>query len=224
MLRPLTFLDQNDPETYLRMAEFALGDHLLVCPITQAGADGRWMYLPKGEWYYYWTDELKAGGAEVWASADLTRIPLFIKAGAVVPMQPIMQYVGEQVVEQLTLHVYYKNGTAESVLYDDGGEGYAYHEGQQTTRRFTVVGNAISLTLRQASQGEYQTPYSTYRVVLHGLPAAIAAATADAQAVAPEEYPATETTVAAPAVVVGVGFGEVKIELAPPTAEVVAPA
>jgi alpha-glucosidase len=214
MLRPLTFLDQNDPETYLRMAEFSLGDNLLVCPITQAGADGRWMYLPKGEWYYYWTDELKAGGQEVWASADLTRIPLFMKAGAVVPMQPVMQYVGEKVVEQLTLHVYYKNGTAESVLYDDGGEGYAYQDGQQTTRRFRVTGDATSLTLTQASEGDYQTPYSTYRVVLHGLPAAIEAATADAQALSLGEYPATETTVAAPAVVASVSFSEVKISLA----------
>jgi alpha-glucosidase len=225
MLRPLTFLDQNDPETYLRMAEFSLGDNLLVCPITQAGADGRWMYLPKGEWYYYWTDELKAGGQEVWASADLTRIPLFIKAGAVVPMQPVLQYVGEKVVEQLTLHVYYKNGAATSVLYDDGGEGYAYQEaGQQTTRRFTVTGNATALTLAQAGEGDYQTPYTTYRVVLHGLPAAIAAATADAQALPLGEYPATETTIAAPAVVVGVGFEEVRIEFAAQLAEVPAKA
>lgn len=96
MLRPLTFLDQNDPETYLRMAEFSLGDNLLVCPITAQGADGRWMYLPRGYWYYYWTDDLQAGGSEVWASADLTRIPLFVKAGAVVPMQPVLQYVGEK--------------------------------------------------------------------------------------------------------------------------------
>jgi alpha-glucosidase len=131
-----------------------------------------------------------------------------------------MQYVGEQVVEQLTLHVYYKNGMATSVLYDDGGEGYAYQEaGQQTTRRFTVTGTAAALTLTQAIQGDYQPPYATYRVVLHGLPAAVAAATADAQPLPLAEYPATETTVAAPAVVVGADFAEVKIELALPVAE-----
>ncbi|RZK92633.1 MAG: DUF5110 domain-containing protein, partial [Hymenobacter sp.] len=212
MLRPLTFLDQNDPETYLRMAEFSLGDNLLVCPITQAGVDGRWMYLPKGHWYYYWTDELKAGGAEVWASADLTRIPLFIKAGAVVPMQPIMQYVGEKAVEELTLHVYYKAGTAESVLYDDGGEGYAYQQGQQTTRYFTVVGNASTLTLGQRTEGDYPPSYATYRVVLHGLPAAPLVASADGQPVALGTCPATETTVAAPALTVNVSLKELTIE------------
>jgi len=213
MLRPLTFLDQNDPETYLRMAEFSLGDNLLVCPITQPGADGRWMYLPKGQWYYYWTDELKAGGAEVWAAADLTRIPLFIKAGAVVPMQPVMQFVGEKVVEELTLHVYYKAGTAESMLYDDGGEGYAYQQGQQTTRRFTVAGDASGLTLRQDMEGSYQPSYATYRVVLHGLPSAPLTVTADGQPVALGSHEATETTVAAPEVVVSANLHELKIEL-----------
>jgi len=218
MLRPLTFLDQNDPETYLRMAEFGLGDNLLVCPITQADSDGRWVYLPKGEWYYYWTDELRSGGAEVWAAADLTRIPLFIKAGAVVPMQPVMQYVGEQVVEELTLHVYYKNGVAESVLYDDGGEGYGYQQGAKAVRRFTVAGDANSLALSQKIEGDYHPSYATYQVVLHGLPAAIWAATADGRAVAAGEYPATGATVVAPAVVVGAGFGKVRVALVEPVA------
>lgn len=170
MLRPLTFLDQNDTETYLRMAEFGLGDHLLICPITQPGADGRWMYLPRGDWYYYWTDEPKTGGAEVWAHAPLDRIPLFVKAGAVLPMQPVMQYVGEKVVDELILHVYYKNGAADSILYDDGGEGYGYQEGRQTTRRFTVLGTEKTLTLTQTTEGDYQPAFRRYRVVLHGCP------------------------------------------------------
>ncbi|TPG67571.1 DUF4968 domain-containing protein [Hymenobacter nivis] len=214
MLRPLTFLDQNDPETYLRMAEFSLGDNLLVCPITSPGTDGRWMYLPRGDWYYYWTDGLQAGGTEVWASADLTRIPLFVKAGAVVPMQPVLQYVGEKVVDQLTLHVYYKNGTAESCLYDDGGEGYAYQEqGQQTVRRFTATGTATELVLAQAIEGPYQPAYATYRVVLHGLPLVATGALADGQ---PAELLSIEleTGLVLPGFVVGTGFGELRVSLA----------
>jgi len=182
MLRPLVFLDQNDTNTYLRMAEFSLGDHLLVCPITTPGADGRWMYLPFGDWYYWWTDELKAGGAEVWASAGLDRIPLFVRAGAVVPLAPIMQYVGEKVIDELTLHVYFKNGTTESVLYDDGGEGYGYQEGQRTVRRFTVAGSDKGLLLTQSIEGDYAPAYATYRLVLHGLPFVPAQAVVDGTA------------------------------------------
>jgi alpha-glucosidase len=216
MLRPLTFLDQHDPETYLRQAEFGFGDNLLVCPVTQAGAEGRWLYLPRGEWYYYWTDEPQAGSREVWAAADLTRIPLYVRAGAVLPMQPIMQYVGEKPIDELTLHVYYKNGTHESVLYDDGGEGYGYQQGDQMVRRFTVVGNENELVIMQEMKGDYQPSYATYRVVLHGLPGAVASSTANGQALPLCEHPATETTGAAPAVVVSVDFAEVKIELAAP--------
>ena len=197
MLRPRPFLDQNDPETYLRLAEFSLGDSLLVCPITQPGVDGRWMYLPRGEWYYYWTDEFKTGGQEVWAAADLTRIPLFVKAGAVLPLQPVMQYVGEKPVEELTLHVYYINGTAESLLYDDGGEGYAYQEqGQQTLRRFLVSGDADSLSITQTIEGPYQPSYGRYRLVLHGLPGAVSSALIDGQAAG--EIAASEATTAPP--------------------------
>ncbi|SHK96697.1 glycoside hydrolase family 31 protein [Hymenobacter psychrotolerans] len=181
MLRPLTFLDQTDTETYLRMAEFGLGDHLLVCPITQAGADGRWMYLPRGDWFYYWTDEARAGGAEVWAAAGLDRIPLFVRAGAVIPFYPVQQYVGEKVIEEVTLHVYFKAGQESSVLYDDGGEGYGYQSGQQTTRRFTVTGTEKGLLLQQTIEGDYQPSFARYRVVVHGLPFAATAYSTDGQ-------------------------------------------
>ena len=214
MLRPLTFLDQNDPETYLRMAEFSLGDNLLVCPITQPGVDGRWMYLPRGEWYYYWTDELKSGGQEVWASADLDRIPLFVKAGAVVPMQPVMQYVGQKPVMELTLHVYYLNGTTESLLYDDGGEGYAYQDqDQQTLRRFFVTGDATSLTLSQLTAGPYEPSYATYCVVLHGLPAPPATVAVNGKVVEALKEPLT-IELKYPSVVVSASFAELRIELA----------
>jgi alpha-glucosidase len=214
MLRPLTFLDQNDTETYLRMAEFGLGDNLLVCPITQPGAEGRWMYLPRGDWFYYWTDAPTAGGSEVWATADLTRIPLFVKAGAVLPMQPVLQYVGEKTIEELTLHVYFKNGKAESLHYDDGGEGYGYEEGHKTLRRFTVSGSATELVLTQTIEGDYQPSYGTYRVVLHGLPGSLTATT-DGQAATVTEA-TLETGLKLPNLVVPVGFGEVQVNLVPP--------
>jgi alpha-glucosidase len=210
MLRPLTFLDQNDTETYLRMAEFGLGDHLLVCPITQAGVDGRWMYLPRGDWFYYYTDEPKSGGAEVWATAGLDRIPLFVRAGAVLPFYPVQQYVGEKVIEEVTLHVYYKAGQESSVLYDDGGEGYGYLEGHQTTRRFTVVGTDKGLLLQQAIEGEYQPSFTRYRVVLHGLPFGATAYSTDGQPSEAEET-TLETGLTLPSVVVAAGFSELVI-------------
>jgi alpha-glucosidase len=170
MLKPLVYLDQYDSETYLRMAEFGLGENILVCPITQAEAEGRWLYLPRGNWYYYWTDELTVGGKEIWADAKLDRIPLYVKAGAVIPMYPVQQYVGEKEIKELTLHVYYKKGSHESTLYEDAGEGYDYETGQCTVKKFIVTGTADSLTLEQTAVGCFTASYKTYRIVLHGLP------------------------------------------------------
>ena len=211
MLRPLPFLDQNDTETSLRMAEFSLGDHLLICPITQAGVDGRWMYLPRGDWFYYYTDEPKAGGAEVWATAGLDRIPLFVRAGAVIPFYPVQQYVGELVIEEVTLHVYYKAGQQSSVLYDDGGEGYGYLEGHSTTRRFTVVGTDKNVVLQQAIEGDYQPSFTRYQVVLHGLPFGANTFLVDGQPVEMQEV-TLDTGLKLPGVVVESNFTELVIE------------
>ena len=128
-------------------------------------------------------------------------------------MQPVMQYVGEKAIEELTLHVYYKNGKAESVHYDDGGEGYGYQEGQRTVRRFTVTGSATDLVLTQAIEGDYPPSYATYRVVLHGVAGAIAV-TADGQP-APVTEATLETGLTLPSLVVPVGFGEVRVNVVP---------
>ncbi|MDQ4141070.1 MAG: DUF5110 domain-containing protein, partial [Bacteroidota bacterium] len=183
MLKPLVYLDQYDSETYLRMAEFGLGENLLVCPITQAEADGRWLYLPRGNWYYYWTDEVVAGGKEIWANAGLDRIPLYVQAGAVIPMYPVQQYVGEKEIEELTLHVYHKNGAHESTLFEDAGEGYGYELGNCMVKKFTTVGTTTSLSLEQIVTGMFLASYQRYKIVFHGLPFEVTSGTIDDQSI-----------------------------------------
>ncbi|QNF35726.1 DUF4968 domain-containing protein [Adhaeribacter swui] len=184
MLKPLVYLDQYDSETYLRMAEFGLGENLLVCPITQPEADGRWLYLPRGNWYYYWTDEIVAGGKEVWAEAKLDRIPLYVQAGAVIPMYPVQQYVGEKAIEALTLHVYHKNGAHQSTLFEDAGDGYGYQNGDCMIKKFATVGTTQSLNLQQTATGNFTPTYKVCKIVLHGLPFEITTAELDEQTIA----------------------------------------
>jgi alpha-glucosidase len=180
MLRPLVLLDQYDSETYLRMAEFGMGDDLLVCPITQPEADGRWLYLPKGNWFYYWTDDLCEGGAEIWAEAKLDRIPLYIKSGAVIPNYPVMQYVGQFVITELTLHVYHIEGEYESKMYDDGGDGYGYEEGLFNLVKWHTEGDNENLSIKQNIEGgAYKPTYDHYKIVFHGLPFKIKDAVVD---------------------------------------------
>ncbi|MDX2249865.1 MAG: glycoside hydrolase family 31 protein [Bacteroidia bacterium] len=170
ILRPLSFLDQNDPETLHRMEEFCLGDHLLVCPISEENAEGRYLYLPEGIWYDFHTNQPIPGEQEIWTDVTLADIPMYVRAGGVIPMAPVMQYIGERPVDEITLHVYYKNGEEKSTLYTDAGDGYDYLEGKYLVHNFRVSGESKKFTLSQFRNGAFHPSYDHFRVVFHGLP------------------------------------------------------
>ncbi len=170
-LRPLTFLDPGDTETHFRQDEFGVGDNLLVCPIMQEEVDGRWLYLPEGNWYYYWSDEYVAGRNEVWAEAPINIIPIYVRAGAVIPMYPLMQYVGEFAVEELFLHAYFEGKQVESFLYEDAGDGYEHLQGKFNTKKFRTFDQKEGYNIEQSyTHRGYEPTYKTSVVSIHGLP------------------------------------------------------
>lgn len=169
MIKPLSYVGQKDTETYYRMEEFGFGDHLLVCPISEPNVEGRWMYLPEGNWYYYWDDQVFEGKDEVWASAPINQFPIFIKEGAIIPTAPILQYVDEKKIETLTLHIYYKNGSETSTLYEDAGDGYD----ESNIVTFNLSGTKKNLLISQSREGKYKPTYKSYKVVFHGIPETI---------------------------------------------------
>lgn len=170
MLKSLVYFDQEDSQTHFRTDEFLFGDQILVCPIQEPNAKGRRMYIPRGRWYNYWTGELVEGGSEKWIDADLDKIPLFIKEGAIIPLYPVQQYVGEKKIEQLDLSVYFKEGVEQSTIYEDAGEGYDYAKGGYSIRNFRMRGKATELIIQQFKDGTYITPYSTLKININGLP------------------------------------------------------
>jgi len=171
-LRPLFMIDQNDPETYMRLSEFGCGDHLLACPIDKPGVDGRWMYLPQGDWYLFWNNQRYSGsGEEVWVGVTMETFPLLVKAGAVLPLGPVMQYVGQIKPEKLELRVYYSGAnTVESQLYVDEGEGYGYQKKQYSVSTFTTSGTENEMRISQKTEGKYSPDYTYYELKLIGLP------------------------------------------------------
>ena len=170
MLKPLVYYDQEDTQTHYRNDEFIFGNQILVCPILEPNAVGRRMYIPRGEWYNYWTNEFSTGGREVWIDTKFDEIPVFVKAGAIIPKYPVQQYVGELEFDELTLDLYFKNGKEKSVVYEDAQDGYDYKKGRYSFLSFRTIGKEKELIVQLHKEGKYDTPYSKYKINLIGLP------------------------------------------------------
>ena len=188
--RPLVYEFQADTAVYGIDDEFTFGDHLLVAPVTREGRDTRSVYLPAGRWYRYPFDSLYDGGraytvsaprVNPWARDDsvfVRGVPLFVQAGAVIPMQAVLQYVGERHLDTLELHVW-DGGSQASELYEDAGEGFAYRQGAFRVSRFLTSADATSLRLTVAQSGTYEGAASVFHVVVHGLAAKPGSVTVD---------------------------------------------
>jgi alpha-glucosidase len=187
--RPLLLAFQDDPTTHALDDQFMCGDHLLVAPILEEGATHRSVTLPAGGWYDVWSDELWMGPARVEVEAPLERIPIFARAGGVVPTAPAVRHVGERPLDRLILHVYpplpcaEQDARYESVLYEDDGETLAYQEGEFLLTRFTLSSERdgarqgkgakgaplARLDLRRETEGRYRPATDTFEVVIHGV-------------------------------------------------------
>ena len=170
ILKSLVLYDQEDVATHYRSDEFIFGDSILVCPILEPNSKGRRMYIPRGNWYNFWTDEVVEGGREVWVDADLDSMPIFIKEGAVIPKYPVQQYVDEKKFNEITLDVYFKIGTEKSQLFDDAHDGYDYKKGRYSLRTFKVTGKKNELILQQHKQGKFDADYNNFNIIFHKLP------------------------------------------------------
>jgi len=146
VMRPLVLEYPDDPLVREVDDEYLFGEWLLVAPVTKEGATGRRVVLPKGTWFDYWTGQRYDGGQtfEFPAAADV--LPVFAKAGAVIPLQPDMAYVDEKPVDPLIVEVY-PSGQSRYVLYEDDGASLAYQRGAfaRTTLTCSASPNAIEM-------------------------------------------------------------------------------
>lgn len=170
ILKSLVLYDQDDVQTHYRTDEFVFGENILVCPIIEQNARGRRMYIPRGNWYNYWTNERFKGGKELWVDADIESMPIFIKEGAIIPKYPIQQYVDELDFDEVTLDVYFKEGKEVSTLFDDANDGYDYTKGRYSLRTFKLSGKQNELIIQQHKEGKYTTKYKAFNLNIYGLP------------------------------------------------------
>ncbi|QDO93176.1 DUF4968 domain-containing protein [Formosa sediminum] len=173
ILKSLVLYDQDDIQTHYRTDEFMYGNDILVCPILEPNSKGRRMYIPRGKWYNFWTKELIKGGREIWIDTDLDTMPIFIKAGSIIPKYPVQLYVGEKEIDEVVLEVHYKLGKAQSLLFDDIHDGYDYTKGRYSLSKFKLNGKANELIIQQHTTGKFITPYTRFKLKFIGLPFSI---------------------------------------------------
>ncbi|WP_372490093.1 DUF5110 domain-containing protein [Chitinophaga sedimenti] len=170
MLRPLAFVAQKDVNTHNRNHEFMMGDSLLISHVHEAGLQEKEVYLPEGNWYYYFDDRHFEGKQLINIETPIDEMPLFVKAGAVVTHYPPMQYVGEKEFEEMILHVYYGEGVTHSILYEDAGDHYGYKNGQYNLVRFKQSSEKKLFRLKKKFVGRYEASYRHHHVFIHGIP------------------------------------------------------
>ncbi|HEX7049192.1 MAG TPA: TIM-barrel domain-containing protein [Longimicrobiales bacterium] len=129
--------------------EYLWGRDLLIAPVYEQGATTREVYLPEGEWYDWWTHERQSGGRTVTREVDLATMPIYVRAGAIIPFDPVRQYMAQEVDEPTTLQVF-PGADGEFTLYEDDGISLDYLEDRATWTRMTWDDEARRLVIEPA--------------------------------------------------------------------------
>ena len=155
-LRPL-FLEFPDDEHAAAIDdEFLFGSGLLVAPVLWEGAEGRDVYLPAGDWFDYWTGKRYAGNSTISIPVTLNSIPLFVRGGAFIFRQPVVQNTGEMPGNPLRVLIA-PAAESQSSLYEDDGESLQYRRGDFMRRRFHQNRDTQSLVVEvSAPEGSYR--------------------------------------------------------------------
>ena len=129
--------------------QYLLGPDLLAAPVLKEGQTSREVYFPKGAaWIDWWTGKRHEGGATAKVAAPLDRLPLFIRAGAIVPVSAVTQHTGEMRDAPLTLLVA-RGADGSGRVFQDAGDGYGYLQGQSRTISARQQGQSLRLEISE---------------------------------------------------------------------------
>ena len=152
LIRALWLSYPNDAQAVLADDTYLWGDSFLVAPVYEKSATERAVYLPSGTWWNYWTGERVEGGKKTNVSVALDTLPLFVKAGAIIPMDPLRQHTAEAASAPTTLHVY-PGADGRSSWYDDDHSSYAFEQRQYMRIQCEWNDGSRTLTLRRDPKG-----------------------------------------------------------------------
>jgi alpha-glucosidase len=165
--RSMVFEFPFDERTYKAeyQHQFFCGDNLLVAAV-ESNKDFVKVWLPESDWFCFWTGKRYSGNQEIVLESPLWRLPVFVRSGAIVPMQPTVQHLDEASTE-LILHIY-GNSSGRTILYDDDGISNDYLKEVFSERLALLDSHSLVIT---AACGNYKSRATNLKVVFHGFSA-----------------------------------------------------
>jgi alpha-D-xyloside xylohydrolase len=132
MMRPLVMDFRTDVRAQNIGDQYLFGPAILVSPVVEPEALTRRLYLPPGTWYDFWTGKRTEGGRTMETVAPLERLPLFVRAGSIIPFGPDLEYASEKPADPIEVRVY-RGASGDFTLYEDEGDTYGYEQGAHAT-------------------------------------------------------------------------------------------
>ena len=183
LMRPLVMDWRDDVDAQNTGDEYLFGPAILVSPVTTQGATSRSVYLPKATWYDFWTGAKVEGGKHIEADAPLAKLPLYVRAGSIVPMGPTMEWSTEKPADPIEIRVY-PGADGDFTLYEDENDGYDYTKGQHATIPLHWDDAAKTLTIGKR-EGSFpgMLEKHTFHVVVVGEGRGVGVGSAEGQSV-----------------------------------------
>jgi len=136
LMRAMWLHYPSDERARSLATQYLWGRDLLIAPVYEQGATRRDVYLPEGDWYDWWSNARVLGGQTVSRPVDLATMPIYVRAGAIIPVDPVRQHTGEVVSEPTTIRVF-RGADGDFTLYDDDGISQEYLQRKGSWIRFT---------------------------------------------------------------------------------------
>jgi len=162
---------QNDENCYYHDAQYQymLGENLLVAPVLNSFDKFKKLYLPKGKWYDVDENKIVDGGNWIVKEVPINKVPLFLKEGGIIPMQKVLNYVGEETIDSLEFMIF-PSAYSEYNFYEDDGITYEYENGKFSLTKFSVMQNSKSIKMTvEKIKNDYQSSVKKYTLTFVGI-------------------------------------------------------
>jgi alpha-glucosidase len=140
LLRPLFYQDQADPRVFdwNFQHQFFVGEKMMAAPVIRLGQTLQKVYLPEGKWLDWHSEKVYEGPIEVIVDAPLTRLPVFLREGAIIPSREVVQYTSQHPIQRLQIDVFPSKEASEFQFYEDDGESFDYLDGKYSLTSWTA--------------------------------------------------------------------------------------